>query len=74
MEYWYDNSLYSKWQKPPKKFTADIETMNNDIEYYINKGFSHISTFACYLGDDYEELHGDVDITPFKKAITKYLK
>ncbi len=74
LEYWYDNSLYSKWTKPPKKFILNCNQLNADVEYYINKGFSHISTFACYLGDDYEALHGEVDITPFTKAIYKNMK
>lgn len=69
LEYWYDNSLYSEWKKPPKKFMLDVTCLNSDVAYYIKKGFSHISTFACYLGDDYEELHGEVDITPFAKAV-----
>jgi len=69
LEYWYDNSLYSKWEKPPKKFKVNIDQLNKDVAYYKNKGFLHISTFACYLGDDYETLYGDVDITPFTDAI-----
>lgn len=71
LEYWYDNSLYSEWKKPPKKFKPDIKKMNADAAYYIGKGFLHISTFACYLGDDYEALHGDVDIASFVRAIKK---
>ena len=69
LEYWYDNSLYSKWKKPPEKFKLDENRLNCDVAYYKAKGFSHISTFACYLGDDYEALHGEVDITPFTKAV-----
>lgn len=69
LEYWYDNSLFSKWKKPPVKFNLDEETMKKDISEYRKMGFDAISTFACFLGDDYEEMHGIFDITPFGKAI-----
>jgi len=32
-------------------------------------GFDIISTFACFLGKDYEDLHGEVDVTPFSEAL-----
>lgn len=73
LEYWYDNSLYSKWTKPPQKFILNLNQMNEDVRFYISKGFSHLSTFACYLGDDYEALHGDVNITPFTNAINNVI-
>ena len=39
------------------------------VAFSINtKGFEHISSFACFLGDDYEDLYGEVDIKPFGKA------
>ena len=68
LEYWYDNSLFSSWKKPPKKFTLDKEQMQKDIDFYKQKGFSYISTFGCFLGKDYEELYDKVDLTPFSKA------
>ena len=39
--------------------------MRADFEFYRSLGFEDFSSFACYLGEDYEELHGEVDITPF---------
>ena len=65
LEYWYDNSLFSHWKKPPIKFVLNEEAMRTDIEEYCRMGFDYLSTFACFLGEDYEELYGDVDITPF---------
>ena len=67
LEYWYDNSLYSFWKKPPAKFVLNEEAMRKDIEEARKMGFNYLSTFACFLGADYEELYGDVDITPFSK-------
>lgn len=74
LEYWYDNSLYSKWKKPPKKFVLNENQLNADVEFYIGKGFLHISTFACYLGDDYEALYGEVDVKPFTDAVLRFEK
>lgn len=68
LEYWLDNSLYSKWKKPPKKFSADGEAIVRDIAEYADFGFESIATFACFLGDDYEELYGEADISPFTDA------
>ena len=69
LEYWYDNSLFSHWKKPPVKFVLNEEAMRTDIEEYRCMGFDYLSTFACFLGEDYEELHGNVDITSFSNYI-----
>ena len=68
LDYWYDNSLFSKWTKPPKAFAVDKPVLAADFAYYRALGFEDISCFACYLGPDYEELHGPVDISDFAKA------
>ena len=68
LEYWYDNSLFSRWKKPPARFVLDEEAMQRDVREYREMGFSRASTFACFLGDDYEELYGEADIIPFAKA------
>ncbi len=68
LEYWLDNSLFSKWKKPPKAFAftpESIAAMEKDIADYQAMGFDEIATFACFLGPDYEALHGEPDITPF---------
>ncbi len=62
LDYWLDNSLYSGWKKPPKEFILDTDVVLNDIEFYKNLSYEIISTFACYLGKDYEELYGFPDI------------
>ena len=52
-------------KKPPAEFSIDIEAMQRDIERYSSLGFSYISTFACFLGEDYAELYSPVDFSPF---------
>ncbi len=74
LDYWLDNSLFSNWTKPPKAFTADAPVIFADFDYYRSLGFADISTFACYLGEDYIALHGEPDITPFAKAYKKHGK
>lgn len=69
LEYWYDNSLFSHWKKPPVEFVLDERGMRADISEYISAGFDSISTFACFLDDDYSELYGDVDIRPFAECV-----
>ena len=68
LEYWYDNSLYSRWKKPPARFVLNENAMVDDVREYREMGFARASTFACFLGDDYEELYGEADIIPFAKA------
>lgn len=69
LEYWYDNSLFSQWTKPPKPFTLKEPEMIADIQEYRDMGFSWITTFACFLGYDYIDLYGDVEVTPFQNAL-----
>lgn len=66
LEYWLDNSLFSNWKKPPTRFSPDNALIKDDISYYLDLGFENITSFACFLGDDYEELYGEADISSFK--------
>ena len=66
LEYWFDNSLFSKWKKPEKKFTPNNRLIREDIAYYRSLGFENISSFACFLGPDYEALHGEPDLSAFQ--------
>lgn len=68
LEYWYDNSMFSKWTKPPKKFAPDNDRIAKEIEFYRSLGVENISSFACYLGSDYEALYGMPDFSAIKRA------
>lgn len=72
LEYWLDNSLFSGWKKPPVRFTCDRAEIETDIADYVALGYEDISTFGCFLGQDYEELYGEPDITPFTDTMRKY--
>jgi hypothetical protein len=70
LDYWLDNSLFSGWQKPPKEFHLRKNVLRRDLRFYRDLGFRHIMTFACYLGQDYRQLHGDTpDILDYGKAL-----
>ena len=67
LEYWFDNSLFSKWTKPPIRYSPNNDLIRADVEYYHKLGFENISSFACFLGQDYEELFGEPDVSAFQK-------
>lgn len=68
LEYWYDNSMFSNWKKPPKKFTPDNERIAKEIDFYRSLGVGNVTSFACYLGADYEALYGAPDFSAVKFA------
>ena len=65
LEYWLDNSLFSGWKKPPKEFTPDNAQIKKEVADYAALGFEAVATFGCFLGEDYEELYGEADISGF---------
>ncbi|MDD3243907.1 MAG: DUF4838 domain-containing protein [Eubacteriales bacterium] len=65
LEYWMDNSLYSKWTKPPRPFALEEEMMRRDVAYYRALGFDSVTSFGCYLGADYEALYGEPPIQAY---------
>lgn len=66
LEYWYDNSLFSNWKKPPKRFVPDNARIRDDLAFYREKGMQYISSFACYFGKDYTDLYGEPDLSAFQ--------
>ncbi len=58
LDYWMDNSLFSAWVRPPKKFTLDEKVCAADVAAYHALGIRDITSFGCYLGADYESLYG----------------
>lgn len=68
LEYWIDNSMYSNYTKPPKILNGNAVQTKKDIDFYKSLGIQDITTFACYLGQDYEELYGIPDIRAYTQA------
>lgn len=69
LEYWYDNSLFSGWKKPPKPLVPDVAALQRDIAYYRSLGIEYVSTFGCFLGEDYSALYGPPDISDFPRCL-----
>ena len=66
LDYWYDNSWFSNYQKPPRELRVDNAVVRADMAYYRSLGFENISCFACYLGQDYRALYGLPDLSAFR--------
>ena len=67
LEYWYDNSLFSDYKKPPKQLVTNNKMILKDFEFYKSFGVESISSFACYLGEDYVKLYPKPDFSAFGK-------
>jgi len=65
LEYWMDNSRFSNWTKPPKAMTLDEAVMREDVKFYEALGFESITSFGCYMGADYRELHGAAPVQAY---------
>ena len=52
---------------------ADAEVLRKDIAYYTSLGFEDVSSFACFLGYDCEELYGEPDISAFGEEVRNRL-
>lgn len=69
LEYWMDNSMFSGWKRPPKKFELCGDTCREDVRRYRELGFDSITSFGCFLGDDYSELYGDADLSEYAEIL-----
>ena len=38
-----------------------------ELEYYHNLDFFNITSFACFLGEGYEEMLGEPDVSAFAR-------
>ena len=74
LEYWLDNSLFCHWKLPYKKLNLDTELLARDLEYYREKGFSRISTFACFLGEDYAKEFGEPPIGEYGRILGEIMQ
>lgn len=70
LDYWFDNSLLSDWKMPMKKFIPNTNVIESDIRFYIGLGFRKITGFACYLGEDYKNIYGEVPNISFNYPVT----
>ncbi|MCL2519138.1 MAG: DUF4838 domain-containing protein, partial [Oscillospiraceae bacterium] len=69
LDYWLDNSWNSGWKKPVKKARFSFDAARDDIAFYNEMGIEAVTTFACFLGEEYYELYGEhADILGYANA------
>ena len=64
LEYWMDNSLFSGWKKPYVRLPFNRAVLEKDVLFYRTKGFERITSFGCFLGEEYAKDYG---IPPIKE-------
>ncbi len=69
LEYWMDNSKFSGWKKPPKQFALEESVMRADVPAYRSLGFESITSFGCYLGQDYQQLWGEPPVEQYGRIL-----
>lgn len=69
LEYWVDNSLFSNWKLPPLRFELNAQVMEADVKAYRQLGFDSITSFGCFLGENYAELYGDVNLKEYYRIL-----
>ena len=65
LEYWMDNSRFSGWKKPPRHLALDEAILREDARAYRALGFASITSFGCYLGQDYRALWGEPPVREY---------
>ncbi|MBP3437512.1 MAG: DUF4838 domain-containing protein [Clostridia bacterium] len=72
LEYWLDNSWFSDWKMPIRRFAFSPDIVAIDSAYYEKCGFETITTFGIYLGEDYYKSFGEhFDVHSYSKAVGK---
>ncbi|MBE6724500.1 MAG: DUF4838 domain-containing protein [Ruminococcaceae bacterium] len=71
LDYWVDNSLFSGWTLPPKKFEFNAGVCRADVKEYAERGFSSVTSFGCYLGENYRELWGDAPVGEYFRILSE---
>lgn len=71
LEYWMDNSLFSGWKKPYVKLPFNRDILEKDVEFYRAKGFERITSFGCFLGEEYAKKFGIPPVKEYAEALLK---
>lgn len=69
LEYWMDNSLNCRWKLPYKKLPFYPEVIAADADYYRSLGFAHLTSFGCFLGEDYAAEFGIPPVVEYSKCL-----
>lgn len=69
LEYWLDNSRFYNWKRPYGELPFFKAVMQQDIEFYKSKGFTHFTSFACGLGFEYVQHYGIPPIETYGRIL-----
>jgi len=65
LEYWIDVSLFSGYRRPVKKLPFLPEVMKQDLRFYSSLGFRRVTSFACWLREEYVQNFGRSDVEEY---------
>ena len=71
LEYWMDNSLFSGWKKPYVKLPFNRDVLKKDVEFYRAKGFERITSFGCFLGEEYAKEFGIPPVKEYGEVLSE---
>ena len=69
LDYWVDNSLFSGWRLPPKEYKLCADVCRADVKAYRALGFEAVTSFGCFLGENYRDLWGDADLDEYYRIL-----
>ena len=71
LDYWMDNSLFSNWKRPPAQFTLNADVCRADMAGYAALGIEAVTSFGCFLGEEYRDLWGDAPVEEYFEICSK---
>ncbi len=71
LEYWMDASRHSGWKRPATRIPWHPEVLAADLEHYAVKGFRRVTSFGCYLDQEYVNLHGEPPVADYGAALLR---
>jgi hypothetical protein len=69
LEYWMDNSYFYRWTPPYGELPFYRGVLGRDVGFYRERGFEHITSFACGLNADYEGKYGRPPVAEYGRIL-----
>ena len=72
LEYWLDDSMFSKWKRPAIQLPFDPKVLAADLNTYGSRGIRHVTSFAVYLDADYVRRFGEPPIMAYGRSLAAW--
>ena len=69
LDYWVDNSRFSRWTLPPQRFALNEAVCQADVAAYAALGFEAVTSFGCFLGENYRDCWGDAELDGYFRIL-----